>query len=406
MKITIDLSRLPDVTNKVYYPLFENKDRYLVLYGSAGAGKSFFAAEKILYRILTDASKGIKHRFLALRKTQPAVRKSVFALLNRYIDMWGLRSLVDINLSNMVFRFINGSEIICGGLDDPEKLKSIEGVTSAWMEEATEFTENDFTQVDLRIRGKTPSYKQVILTFNPVSRLSWTYKRFFEKKEENATILQTTYKDNRFIDRQYIEILENLKNQDEYTYQVYALGEFGVLRNTIYSNWDIVDEYPSEPDEVIYGEDFGFNNPSVLVELRIKDQEVWIIERIYQTGLTNARLIERMDELKIDKSAPIYADSSEPARIKEIRDAGYNIRESDKSVRDGIDFVKRKKLHIYKDSSNVIKEFQGYKWREDKDGNVLDEPVKFNDHGCDATRYALFTHFQKQELKLWFVGEK
>ena len=121
---------LKAVTNEKYFPLLENHDRYLLLYGGAGSGKSHFVAQKLLVRIIMSMKRGYKEKFLVLRKTQPAVRKSVFALLNHYIDKWELRSIADVNKTDMTLAFNGGSEILCGGLDDPEKLKSIEGVTS------------------------------------------------------------------------------------------------------------------------------------------------------------------------------------------------------------------------------------------------------------------------------------
>jgi len=230
----LDLNNLEAVTNSSFYPLYKCKDRYLVLWGGAGSGKSYFAAEKILVRCLFGLANGIKHKFLCLRKTQPAARKSIFALFQEYISEWGLSSIVKPNRSTMEFTFPNGSQILCGGLDDPEKLKSIQGVTSVWLEEATEINAEDFTQVDLRLRGQTPSYKQIIISFNPVSETSWVKKRFFDRfkatniidpelpgtdrrktvvkvggktLEVYTTLHHSTYKDNRFIDNQYIAIL-------------------------------------------------------------------------------------------------------------------------------------------------------------------------------------------------------
>ena len=185
IKINI-FNRLPEVTNEKYLPLYENKDRYLLLYGGAGSGKSYFAAEKILVRILVAIKRGYKEKFLVLRKTQPALRKSVFALLKAYIDRWGIGPVVQANKTDMSFSFVGGSEIICSGVDDPEKLKSIEGITSVWIEEPTELSMNDFLQVDLRLRGDTPSYKQIILSFNPISRTSWLHSYFFEPPKKST----------------------------------------------------------------------------------------------------------------------------------------------------------------------------------------------------------------------------
>jgi len=398
----IDLSRLPEVINSKYLPLLTEKNRYLTVYGSAGSGKSHFLAQKWIIRILIAMESGKVHRFYGFRKTQPAVRKSVFPLVKKYINDWGLDHLVKIYKQEMIVSWTGGSEIMCLGLDEPDKLKSIEGMTGAWLEEATEFTLDDFTQIDLRIRGETDSYKQIFLSFNPISKLNWVYREFFEKQK--GVRVHTTYKDNKFLDKEYIEILEGLKDQDTSYYQIYALGEWGSLQGLVYNNWDVVDEFPENCDEVIYGLDFGFNNPTALLKIGIKDKvNVYIEELIYESKLTNTDLISRINELMPEKQILIKADSAEPDRIEEITRAGFWIegaRKGRNSVKDGIDVVKRKKLHITKNSVNVIKEIQSYKWREAKDGNHIDEPLKFLDHSMDALRYGI-GDMEESEILVW-----
>ena len=149
-------------------------------------------------------------------------------------------------------------------------------------------------------------------------------------------------------------------------------------------------------EELIYGLDFGYCNPSALIEIGIKDDIIYERELLYQTHLTNADLIEKLKKLIPDKSNPIYADSAEPARIEEIHRAGYKIYPADKSVKDGIDFVKRRKIHILRSSTNLIDEKRIYKYREDKNGYALEEPIKFRDHLMDAERYGLYTHFKRK----------
>lgn len=161
---------------------------------------------------------------------------------------------------------------------------------------------------------------------------------------------------------------------------------------------------PESFDEIIYGIDFGYNNPTACLKIEIKDQEVWIVDEIYKTHLTNADLIEELKSFVNEKSAYMYCDSAEPNRIEEISRAGFNAMPADKSVKDGIDFVKRQKLHIYKNCVNTIKEIKNYKWKEDKNGNVLDEPVKFLDHSMDAMRYAIYTHLKEYEPLIIFEG--
>ena len=423
IKINI-FNRLPEVTNEKYLPLYENKDRYLVLYGGAGSGKSHFSAEKILIRILIAIKRGYKEKFLVLRKTQPALRKSVFALLKAYIDRWGIGPIVQVNKTDMSFSFVGGSEIICSGVDDPEKLKSIEGITSVWIEEPTELTVNDFLQVDLRLRGDTPSYKQIVLSFNPISRTSWLHGYFFEHPQKSTDTLQrsastrpestyichSTYKDNRFLDAEYIKVLEGLKDKDETYYQVYALGLWGVLQNLIFKNW-VEEEIPVDDryyDAVLNGLDFGFNHPSALVRVGVKDDDLYIFDEIYEKGLTNNELISLVREKRI-RNQVITADSAEPARIEEFRKAGIWIKPSIKgpgSVKDGIDWVKRHKIHIHPQCVNTIKEISGYKYKEDKNGNVFDEPVPFNDDAMSALRYAVEELVTTIEIEFEVASER
>jgi len=283
-------------------------------------------------------------------------------------------------------------------LDDPEKIKSAE-FNYIWGEEATEFTIDDYQQLNLRARRKNDIQNQLFYSFNPIDAFHWLKADIIDKLNDSLGILLSNYRDNPFLSKDYIDELEALKFQDATYYQVYTKGEWGILKNLIYSNWDVVDSLPDKEDS-FYGLDFGFNNPSALIECKFIDGEIYLRELIYETHLTNSELIERMKQVIFNPSSPIYADCAEPQRIQEIYNTQrFNIKESNKSVKDGIDYVKRYKLHIHKDSANLIKEIQGYKWKEDKNSNIFDEPVKFNDHALDATRYAIFTHL-KDNLSL------
>jgi len=233
------------------------------------------------------------------------------------------------------------------------------------------------------------------MTFNPVSALHWLKKRFFDSTKHEAFTLKTTYEDNKFIDDEYKKVLEDLKSQDEIYYQIYARGEWGLLSNLIYTNWEVTAELPKSFERIFWGLDFGYNNPSALVKLGIYDQQIYILDEFYKTGLTNSELTSILEK-KVQKHEDIYADSAEPARIEEIRRKGLNIYPAIKSVKDGIDLVKRHKLHISGECTNFIKEIQAYKYKKDKDGNVLDEPVKFLDHAMDAVRYALYTGLKER----------
>ena len=186
-KLKIDLSRLPELTNEKYYPLYNNKSRYLILKGGGSSGKSVFVGQKLIYRSLKE--KG--HRFLVIRKVGQDIRDSAFAQLKRTISAWGMEELFYIpagRSSDLYLKCnISGSEFLFCGLNDVERLKSIEGITGIWIEEASEITAEDFRQLDIRMRGKTKHYKQIIISFNPVSITHWLKKEFFDHAKEDCT---------------------------------------------------------------------------------------------------------------------------------------------------------------------------------------------------------------------------
>jgi phage terminase large subunit len=377
------------IFNKAFKPYLDNRSRYEIFYGGAGSGKSMFIAQRLVLRAMKE--KG--HKFLIVRKVAKTNRHSTFALIMAILRSWKVLGLFKVNKSDMEIGCLNGNQVIFTGLDDVEKLKSIAGITDIWVEEASEITQEDFQQLDLRLRGKTQWPLQITMTFNPVSALSWLKSFFFDAPKENCVIHKSTYKDNRFLDDEYKKVIEDLKNQDYTYYQIYGLGEWGVLGNLVFHNYVFEDiPYKEQDFDAVYqGLDFGFNHPSALVRVGMKDDELYVFDELYETGLTNAELIREIAKLT-DKRKQITADSAEPARIKEFRQAGFNVVPSVKgagSVKDGIDWLKRHKIHISKNCPNILAEMQQYSYKKDKDGNVLDEPIEFKDDAIAALRYAI-----------------
>jgi len=365
--------------------------RYLVLYGGAGSGKSYFAAQKLVIRCLQDG----RRRALVIRKVGRTLQASTFQQIRDVMEKADISHLAKFNRAQSDIFFTNGAAIISAGLDDSEKLKSIAGITDIWIEEATELNPEDFTQVDLRLRGEPVGYQQIMMTFNPISDRHWLKRHFFDNPPPEVVkelkIVRTTYLDNPRIGGKYASALASL---DERHRAIYERGEWGQLaKGLIYPEWD-ASELP-DSDDPFYGLDFGFNNPTVLVQCAVIDSEqpgFYVDELLYESGLTNADLIARLEALGVSRYNPIYCDSAEPQRIEEIARAGFNALPADKSVNDGIDRVKQYHLYFTPRSVNLQNETQVYKWAEDRDGNVLDKPVKFADHGMDAMRYAVHTH--------------
>lgn len=373
------------VIKKIYAFLQEcRKQKEIVVYGGAGSGKSYTVAQfLIIEKLLSNRNK----RLLVTRKYNPSLRVTTWQLIHEILNELGIPYME--NKTEQVLQLPRRNEIYFRGLDDAEKIKSSE-FNYIWMEEATEFDYEDYLQLKLRLRRATNSVNQMFLTFNPVA--GWTQKQFFEQESDDVAILHTTYVDNPFLDIEYTKMLEFLKEQDEVYYQIYTLGRYAILKNKIYSNYQVVSKMPESFDEVIYGIDFGYNNPSVILEIGLKDDNIYVTKELYKTHLTNEELIEKLKYFVKSKNAEIYADSAEPARIEEIARAGFNVYPAKKDVKDGIDYIKRKKIFLNENCINTIKEIQTYKWKEKKDGEILDEPVKFMDHAMDAMRYAVYTH--------------
>lgn len=217
-----------------YLPLLrEEKRRYLVLYGGAGSGKSVFAVQRLLVRLMERPMCNV----LVARAVAATHRDSTYALFRQVIRRWGLDSLFRCAQGELRVTCRNGNAVIFKGLDDPEKLKSVtfpQGeLTDVWVEEASELSEAQFNQLDLRLRGRGAS-RQMTLTFNPISTNHWLKARFFDRQDPRALVKKTTYRDNPFLDRAYIRTLEGYRESDPYYYQVYCLGEWGVLGRGVF----------------------------------------------------------------------------------------------------------------------------------------------------------------------------
>lgn len=242
-------AEIKSTTNKSFRNLLFDENRYLVLCGGGGSGKSIFAGRKVLERVTSE--KG--HRWLVCRKVAKTLRDSCFAQLRGQIAEHYSQVGARINISDMRIRFHNGSEILFAGLDDVEKLKSIYDITGIWIEEASEITEADFNQLDIRLRTDFPQYLQMILSFNPISITHWLKRRFFDTQDPRATTHRSTYKDNRFLDEEAIRTLEAFKDSDPYYYQVYCLGEWGVTGKTVFDGQAVSERLSRIPEPVKRG---------------------------------------------------------------------------------------------------------------------------------------------------------
>ncbi len=386
------------VAKKQYRFLQVNTDRrFIHLLGGAGSAKSWTVAQFLLIeKLYSQPGIGI----LVLRKTKPSVRASCLKLIKYWLDQMGLP--YDEDKTYLILTAPNGSFIKFDSVDDVEKKKSMEGINYVWLEEATELTEKEVMQLNLRCRADNPhGINQLYFTNNPIDPIgnAWLKDRCdnaavhtdVEGKHDSAC-LTVTHLDNPFLAQEERNQIEQLADLDHEYDLIYRQGKWATPTHIIYTNWDIVESFPDGCDNVGYGLDFGFVNPTALIKVGIKDSiDVYIREIIYESNLTNTELINLLKAQNLLYSV-IVADCAEPDRIMEIGQAGFEIIPCEKgpgSVIYGIDCVKRKRLHIVRNSVNVQTEIKGYKHKTDRQGNILEEPLGYKDHAMDAIRYYL-----------------
>lgn len=370
------------------------KSRYVINVGGARSSKSYSIAQLLIERLFTCKNRKI----LVVRKTFPALRLTAYKVIVDILKTYGVYSRVTHNRTEHIISY-GANSITFVSVDDPQKIKSTEW-NDIWIEEANELTWDDFMVLETRLSGPTVPGEpnQIYLSLNPDEETGWIKQRLIDNaryiKENKIRVIHSTFKDNPFLDNNYIEILKDLKEQDPDYWRIFGLGEWGVLKNIIYPPYRITNDWPEEFDETYYGLDFGFNHQTAMLRVDERDGEAYLKEELYKTHLTTPDLIGELSGIIPPeyRERPIYADSAEAAAIKQIYDAGFNIHPAIKDVKPGILFCKHKKTYVHPDSVNLIEERKTYKWKKDKDGKILDEPVKFKDHLMDAIRYALYTH--------------
>lgn len=397
-----DFRRHVQEKSPAFVPLFKDQSRYQIAWGGAGSGKSHIVARKILYRLLKESE--VKHNFLIIRKVDRTIKRSVFTLFRNLISRWGLAKEFDINLTDktIIWRE-NGSQIMFSGLDDVEKLKSIEGVTSIWCEEATELTQEDFEQLDLRLRGEHGCLKQIILTLNPISEQHWIKRIFFDDPMQGVFTLHTTYLDNAFIDAEYKMVMENKKKTNPRYYNIYALGNWGTAEGLIFNG---VKHRLIRPEEIegldcAQGLDFGYTNDPTAFNQSYVDtvnKRIFVYDGFYEKGMSNAAIADRIKEMLAHKHKTV-ADSAEPKSIDYIKGKGVKIEAAAKgkdSVSAGIDFLLEYEIIVNSHLVEFMTEFENYSWEIGKDGKPTNKPCDDFNHFIDSLRYAMEGFMRKR----------
>ena len=401
MMTTIKLNfKYPNkVFNKNIFEILEDYSNFTeVHYGGGSSGKSHGVVQKVIIKSL----KKWKHprKVLWLSKVQATITDSLFEDVRSCLIDFKIWDLCKWNKTDNKVVLPNGAIFLFKGLDNPEKIKSIKAISDVVMEEASEFTLDDYTQLTLRLREKKHVQRQIFLMFNPVSKLNWVYKAFFEYSLplQDVLIRQSSYKDNKFLDEITKSNLEQLANRNPAYYKIYALGEFATLDKLIFPKYEKrvinINEISHLPS--YFGLDFGYiNDPSAFVHVKVdlENKKLYIISEFVKKEMLNNEIADVIINLGFSKEV-IVADCAEHKSIAEIRVKGVEriipTTKGKDSVLVGIQFMSQFEIIIDERCFKTIEEFDNYTWTKDKKtGEYMNKPVDTYNHCIDAIRYAV-----------------
>ena len=389
--------------------------KFYFLVGGYGSSKSYHVATKIIKKLLEE-----KRTALVVREVYDTHRDSTFSLLEEVAIRLGLEGVVKFISSPLQVRFPNGSKIIFKGMDSPQKLKSINGVSIIWVEECSEVKYEGYKELLGRLRHKTMS-NHIILSTNPVSKGNWCYKHFFIDSNNDRIVLDDTdlYKkriiikdktyyhhstadDNFFLPKEYIEQLEEMKEYDQDLYRIARRGEFGVNGTKVlpqflelphYEVLEAIDKIKNKIYRV--GMDFGFvTSYNALVRLCIDDDEkiLYIYWEYYKNQMTDDRTAIEIDEFRISKEL-IRADQAEPKTIAYYQQQGFNMIGAKKGQGSRLENTKKvkrfRKIICSSNCKNTIAELKDLTYATDKLGEIIEDEFNIDPHTFSAIWYAL-----------------
>jgi phage terminase large subunit len=367
----------------------ESDKRIVVAQGGSRSGKTYNILIYWIYRLLQENNKTLS----IVRKTLPALKNSVLKDLKEVLELFGVYKDSDWHKMEGFFQ-LGTNTINWFSVDEPQKLRGSKR-DYLYCNEANELNIEDWNQLIFRTTDK------VILDLNPSEITCWVYDL---EKREDCYYFKTTWKDNPFVDKNIVKELENLKFKDENLYRIYTLGEKGVPTTLIFNTYNTIQEIPEYAKLLGYGVDFGYNDPSTLIAVYQNGEDLYFDEKLYVKNLTIQDFIFKMKQENLNSTDYIWADSAAPQAIEEIRRERFNIRGvNKKSILHGLDLMKRHKIYITEKSDNILKEFKSYKWKTDKDGNLLDAPEDKDNHTIDSIRYVLESTIGNKQKKFNFV---
>lgn len=369
---------------KVFDKLALSKAPLTVSQGSSSSSKTW----SHLQLFYLKAKKHDNKLFSITSESLPHLKKGAMRDFFNMLKQEGVYSEKFHNKTEAYYE-VNKSIIEFFSVDNPEKARGPRR-DYLYINECDRIPFDTFVNLEMRTN------EQTFLDYNPV-REFWVHDNVIGKEAYEYQYIHSTYKDNDQLNAKIVKSIEALQSIDENKWRVFGLGELGYSDAIIHKNIKTCRTLP-DGDNCAYGLDFGYNHPTSLIKCLESDGQYYSDELLYESFLTNSQLIERLKLLIPNKQKEIFADSARPEQIQEIKLAGFNIKAANKDVKKGIDSVQTKNPIVTERSVNLIKERKNYMWKCNRDGQVLDEPVKFMDDAVDAERYCIHS-WTKAEIK-------
>ena len=401
----IQLNLKKDLFVPKFYPmLFDYSNRWEVYMGSAGSAKSYFITQKLIIRACNE-----KIKILVCRRTGTTIRNTCFSLFKDILSKWKLYpEYVKIRESDFNIKFPNGSEIIFIGLDEETKLLSLNNIGAIFIEEAFEVPKPIVEQLNLRLRGTTPN-QQIIMAFNPISKNHWLYD-FCEVNPPTSFIFNhSTYKDNPFLNKEYVHELEELYKRNPAKARIFCDGQWGVdSEGLVLTNWRVEDFDPMELSarglEHRAGMDLGWIDKSAIIDT-LYDKEnhiIYVFNEFYKSGCQLSELASALKKMNLIKSK-VYVDAAEPRSIQFFKGEGINAEGCAKgkdSVKAGLMFLQDNLIIVHPKCKNFITELENFSYIKAKQTREWTENTTHEwSHGIDACRYAYSDIYTNKKLK-------
>lgn len=387
-----------------FYPyLFDYTTRWEVFYGGAGSGKSYFITQKIIIRCCREPIK-----VLVCRRYGSTLRNSCFSLFKEILTKWKLTPYLKIRETDFNIKFPNGSEIIMVGLDEETKLLSLNNISTVWIEEAYEVPKPIVEQLNLRLRGKADN-QQIIMSYNPISKNSWLYDFCEVNPPESFRYLKTTFRDNPFLNEEYVKTLEALYTRNPAKARVFCDGEYGVdSEGLVITNWrqEAFDamELASQGLEHRAGMDLGWIDKSAIIDSLYdrKNKIIYVFNEFYKSGCQLSELASAITDMNLKKTK-LYIDAAEPRAIQFFKQEGINAypcKKGKDSVKAGLMFLQDNLIIVHPNCKNFINELENFSYIKSKQtGEWTEDTTHEWSHAIDACRYAYSDIYTNTKVK-------